>query len=799
MFENEPIKTSLTKRPSPPKEINKVKLPEPQDIGQLYLSQFSRSDDYEGGDGYEVPIKYTREPKPVKSILRSPSPSAPATVSSPISSLDRPLSVKPTQITQPQRTVTSAIVHTTRTDDGEDEEIERENPFREEFLGHRPYENIYEELRFDDDPYQTTKEESYKSSGKTTIDKKERPKSAYYSEYSNEYSEVLPKSYHSNEHLLDEASNERTILKKPTSKSTGSLLIDRPTHKPPLPPKPKQPSNIKHADVVQNEALKTFQSEMERGDFYEYRHDHNTNKIIKIKHDVNIKLTPQTEKTSEVIETLRTTSSSNISPETPLSPVPQNNPSYTKVNKKACSTDRPSVSPPPPPINLSTLPSIDKLRNIQSDDGEIVEILPTKLGILPQPQRAEFGHENSPDNILVTEATHREILLQENELRKAMQHEDTIKETSITTSRIPIRKAPPPPPPVSETTDAAQADSVSQRSDDSSSGQSVHTTMLSNMSPNQIFPQTQILPVQYSHLPIPQQPGYFHTFSPTPMAVGYPSGIPIQSGFTSYVVSDLMQQTVVPNMGFVGQPCLSMPLSSFHNNPNFQSTQNYVNVVTNPTTIPTSHPLSPSAAAPMPPPSKINNNWTYSENTYQNVINRQLLQEQQQQQKHHEQNYYHHQHSINIPKTATSFPSPPTPIHSSTTAHSEEIINNNTVFTTTQKSNIPTVPSINTTENMHNENKNKESSTIISSNISSFTVTSTPSSLSLTEQQSLEQMSPSPLLISSPSYENTTIPISELSPIRIVSPTQNSSSNYREPEQDENKRTLITFGKQTSV
>lgn len=839
VFENEPIKTSIPKRTTPPRDIEKpTRLPDTDDIAQLYLSQFSRNE--EDGDGYEIPIKYSTETKPFKSILRSPSPSAAATTPTQISSLDRPLSVKSPRVPPPQQTVTAAIVHTRHPDD-DDEEIERENPFRNEFLGYRPYENVYEELRFDNNKTKQEKPIEYAMSA----DKKVRPKSAYYTE--DPYTEILPKSYHSNEHLVTDISDERITVTKPTSKSTGNLVTERPKHKPPLPPKPPtQPSNVKHANLVQNEALKTFQNEMQRGDFYEYRHDHSTNKIIKIKHDrpeLDIKQPIEIGKLGER-EELHTVS--NI-PESPSPLETQTTPPYTKINKKACNTNvRPSASPPPPPINLSTLPTIDKLRNIETEDGTILEILPTKIDVLPLPQRAEYRHENSSDNILVTEATHREIMLQENEMRNAMQQqqEEIVQESTTTTttlaSKLPLRKAPPPPPPQSSTS-VHQEEPFYNRSNESPSSRQI-PSHAATLSPSQIFPPTQILPVQYSHLPIPQQPGYYHTFSPTPMAVNYPSGIPVPSGFSSYAVSDLIQQNVIPsNMAFMGQPCLSMSIPSFHStaNQNFQQQQqtpHYVNVVTNPVSL----PFSPTAAAPLPFPNNTNNsNWNYINEIYQNVYNRQILQEQLG----HEQVFHHS--ATNIAKPVNSSSLPHTPIQSPT--QFERFINNNnfsTLVTTTTPS--TTLISTNTakTKNTHTSNVKTDSTishsstNIPSSSSSSFTVSPTtpsPSSSSTTlplsqNEQTFQQMSlttqtisqryqqqqqspPSSIVIAqkplphrpspsnSPIYENPT-DISELSPIRIVSPAQNSSSsNYRDPAQNENenKRTLITFGKQTSV
>lgn len=542
---------------------------QPENLAELFLSQFSQESD---GDGYEVPIKYPtngrskRPSPPVKSILRSPSPNANIPLSS-----DRPL--RTAHSPSAKQTVIAAIVHATRSSD---EEIERENPFRKEFLEHRPYENIYEEIASSDKPkdagkrYSSDSDSNEQATSRYATPKKIRPKSAYSAVESDTYTEILPKSSQSNENLLVTSEAEQILPKRPAYKSTGSL-IDRPKHKPPLPPKPivatpvksaltSPPTSqespqpiVKHADVLQNEALKIFQSEMQRGDFYEFKHDLNTNKIIKVKPEA---LTMEASPSNESSEINRTKT---FSQESPLPPIPIPSSTYTKVYKRSVSAERPPESPPPPPVNLSTLPSSDKLRKIDSGDGPIAEILPKTL-------RRGSHHENSPDYNLVTEATHREILLNENDLRNAIQQEQVVvTESTITTSRIPIRRAPAPP----STTTFEQHEQQSPPQQ------------------QQIFPQTQILPVQYSQLPTPQQPGYFHAYAPTPMNVWCPSG-----GY-SFVVSDTNRVLHHPNAPYhhsvpagayivpsSTQPLVAPAAVQFHYNNNNQNLNqpNYLNL-----------------------------------------------------------------------------------------------------------------------------------------------------------------------------------------------------------------------------
>lgn len=340
--------------------------PEPSDnVGELFLRQFSEESAHEDNDGYEIPFKYplgprTRQPKQVKSILRSPSPNSSAkSVTTTLSSLDRPLRTTRIETTNIP-SVTAVIVHTTN------DEIERENPFRKEFLERRPNENIYEELDFE---VQTTQKPSQPSEFQPF--KKQRPKSAYTADDTREYTELLSKACQSNENLSGEIVESKLLVSQPVNKSTGNLVTERPKQKPPLPPKPSTsikspPSVVKHANIMRNEALKAFQEEMLHGDLYEFVHDVETNKIIKIKQQsssIPIAKLKADENTSNErdIETRLTT----FNPSNPLPPIPKSNqniPPYSKVMKRGTSVERPSESPPPPPINLSTLPNVDKLK-----------------------------------------------------------------------------------------------------------------------------------------------------------------------------------------------------------------------------------------------------------------------------------------------------------------------------------------------------------------------------------------------------------------------------------------------------
>lgn len=545
------------------------------DINQLFFDEYKRQNSQEddNDDGYEIPIKYSHGPrarsqqtKPVKSILRSPSPSsASTTMKTTLSSLDRPLRMARVPVATTTVT-TTAVIHTAILPSS-DEEIEHENPFRKEFLMDRPYENIYEELNF---------EGSSSSGGKSKIEKdlsnvgysvahKQWPKSSYFTDTSREYSEIPPKARQSNENLI-ETTNEAVATQK-TSQSADNLVGERPKQKPPLPPKPKAITApiVKHADIKQNKALKQFQQEMLHGDLYEFVHDTETNQITRIKQQTT-NIAESNPKKSSVDATITTIAKDNnnnnrsFHQANPLPPIPKTNiPSYSKVYKRSQSVERPTVSPPPPPINLSTLPTADKLKSIHPNDESQIEILPAQtssnninVSVHRVPEKCQ---ENSSDYSLVTEEAHREILLQENEIRNAMQNvqeHEIITGSVVSSSRIPVRKAPLPPTNEQKTKQMQQQcpqnacspsfSSINNNINNNNNNQ-MHsiqqtTSSQSSTSTAQIFPVTQILPVQYSNLPMPQQPDYFLTL-PTPDQMNCNTiSMPPSNAFSTFMVSD---------------------------------------------------------------------------------------------------------------------------------------------------------------------------------------------------------------------------------------------------------------------
>ncbi|XP_065371150.1 protein lap4 isoform X2 [Calliphora vicina] len=285
-------------------------------------------------------------------------------------------------------------------------EIERENPFRDAFL---------DKNRMDDE---------YTEIAKAISKSPRSPKDT-------NYFFGAKSGWKSSEDILQSErtsgrSTPNTVISQ-QSKSTENLA-SRPKKPPPTLPKPK----VKKADLVKNFALESFQSaDVGHGDFAVFEHDPNTNEI----HQVS-----------------RSTNSGPSSTPSPRLPVRVNIPK---------SPSRPKDSPPPPPINFATMPKLPpkmqpSLIPAIHDESHYMEVLPPLPPIPPllaaptidevppsQRRPSDFIHENSPDNILVSEEEHRTILLQENELRNQLRR--TGSKSQIPELGVPPELAPPVP------------------------------------------------------------------------------------------------------------------------------------------------------------------------------------------------------------------------------------------------------------------------------------------------------------------------------------------------------------------
>lgn len=411
-------------------------------------------------------------------------------------------------------------------------EIERENPFREAFLDNSKtdeYTELAKAMSKSPSALRSPREQFFFGSKSTeNLLTSERSASSGRSTPST----VVSAQSKSTEDLL--------------SSSTGAKPKRIP---PPILPKPK----TKKAELVHNIALDAFQkADVGYGDFTVFEHDPTTNTIHEIR-------SPPPPTTPTVPLTPPPTGSSAKLP--------------VRV-KAPRSPSRPRESPPPPPVNYSTMPKLSStIAHVKkSEETYYLEVLPPPPPLsddeIPPSQRrlTEFIHENSPDHILVTEEEHRTILLHENEVRNQLR--GVSRKSQIPELGAPHEEAPPvphyasikhsvnpfidssddnfdsfplPPPPehlISSTAlnpgcdSSSHCDSESStiniaspissitssnanmqpRLDFLSSAATLQAGIPSNnpLSPTQIFPTAQILPVQYTNLPQPQQPNTTH-------------------------------------------------------------------------------------------------------------------------------------------------------------------------------------------------------------------------------------------------------------------------------------------------
>jgi len=395
-------------------------------------------------------IQQQHQPKRIKGILRSPSPNV-----------------------YYQTAVTHSQANENIEDDDEDVEIEKENPFRKEYL---------------------SEDELNASSGNDEPTVSIPTNVTSESEHSdNQFTDISK--------ILVNVSTERTIFK-----STGSLVTDKPKIPPPRPPKPQ----VKVAEVVKNEGLAKMSQQMEENDFLEFVHDAQTNTIQ---------------------EVVKTNIEDSFSPDSPLPPLPKAPPPPLNTLhslKRGISTDRPKESPPPPPTPKTPVPIITTPTTtiVSRNEAEIIEILPAKYEVFPQKQKPNLVCENSRSNVLVSEDEHREILLAENEIRNAMLYEYVDDKNSSCNSEIFIQTPFSPTNPFLDhgtMTSSASTSSFSYQSSPSilsptstldKSTYSFNTQQytpvyrdIQRVSPI-LPPPPQVLPVHYSQLPKPQHTGY---------------------------------------------------------------------------------------------------------------------------------------------------------------------------------------------------------------------------------------------------------------------------------------------------
>lgn len=489
---------------------------------------------------------------PKKGILRSASPSS---ANSTLEKVEKP-------ILRVSRTMEFETIVPTKTDShiyteedegvcssassrlekvNSDDELERDNPFREAFLS-KEQKGTYEELA-----KKALQAKNQQKSIKATRDH-------FVVGKPHQDKGLLSKS---SENLLDEKGSK--YRQSPIYKSEENMC-GRPSTKPPAPPK----SKIKQASVVPNVALEKLQHDMDHGDFIEYEHNIETNTIREI---------PKTGKSKLYSDFDQKSSLSSISSK--------------KYIRSPSSITRPRESPPPPPVNLATMPSFERLKPFE-EDSNIIEIIPIKVDVPSTAKRKELVHENCPDNILVPEEIHRTILLKENEIRNVLRDTSVSSGADIDSFQLEqeeqqsqVKYSQYQPKPVTKHsvnpflssfdnscenisqinniffTQTEQSQNEGQQENEKQ--QEYYQQSICVVPTTKIFPSPQILPVQYTSLPIPQQPqagGLYHlthdhqlcnsvhigccTSSPT----GYTSTSPSSTvhGYSSFMVSESNQQ-----------------------------------------------------------------------------------------------------------------------------------------------------------------------------------------------------------------------------------------------------------------
>lgn len=271
---------------------------------------------------------------------------------------------------------------------------------------------------------------------------------------------------------------------------TAPILAESPRNTPPPlplipPPLPPKPVKAKPIEV-------SITDELERSEFIEF---------------------VQNEKICKIQDSMEFT------PDDPLPPLPKNPPPALPTYKRLGSFERPKECPPPPPTQS---PKILEA----SEEYSRVELLPATYEILPCKQKPRFVHENSTDNILVPEDVHREILLKENELRKAI-FSTEYDILSLNNQDVLLTYLDDSSSIISSSVQSISPIPTLERES------SQTTIVLAAQQAETILPPTQVLPVHYTQLPKPQNPGYMQVI---------PSHIPIAlctstKGQSGYMVS----------------------------------------------------------------------------------------------------------------------------------------------------------------------------------------------------------------------------------------------------------------------
>ncbi|XP_030370121.1 protein lap4 isoform X2 [Scaptodrosophila lebanonensis] len=465
----------------------------------------------------------TRMPR--KGILRATSPSSSTT-----SSLERYQQGRPEKLVP----IVPTVARIKEVDSPQLQRVSRpsspERPVSRSSSGYRspppppPAESVLPSSEIErDNPFRGAKEDEYTAIAKAISRSPRSPRSPRDQFF-------FPGASKSSEDLLEQSpSSGRSTPSTVISKSTENLTGARPKVPPPTLPKPQ----LKKADLVRNFALESFQaSDVGHGDFAVFEHDVHTNTI----HPV------------------------------PVPPSPGNK---LPVRVGASRTLRPRESPPLPPVNYSTMPKspappttvplleeslyMEALPPSQRRPHDFVhENSPDNILVTPQEHRDILLRENELRNQLRRGQTPEPGVPCEPAPPIPIVGGKYAVNPFLDTCDDNIDSLPLPPPPQlavdneidtdpfnitqhshhlhePQNTNAGYSTPLTTVATNASSSNSNHTPNMppsstqsrlmdaaapqqlvggpnTALSPTQIFPTAQILPVQYASLPQPQQP-----------------------------------------------------------------------------------------------------------------------------------------------------------------------------------------------------------------------------------------------------------------------------------------------------
>lgn len=358
----------------------------------------------------------------------------------------------------------------------EDVEMEKENPFRKEYLSQEELNALVDES----------------STAQSVVSDLDSSDIRYQS---------IRRSFEN----LNKQSQSKIPIMKPIFKSTGSL-VDRPKIPPPRPPQP----NVKVAEVVRNEGLKRMSQHMEQSDFLEFVHNAETNTVEEVKD-------------RELFD-----------PDDPLPPLPKCPPPPLTF-KRGTSLDRPKVSPPPPPTPKSPMP-YEEILEILPARFDTFPIKQKPHFVNENSQNNILVTEDEHREILLTENEMRNAMLTEyDEKHSALDNQEMLTTIFSPTNPFLDETSSFDSASFHSTPNVLSPMSTLDKSSASSFGHYVSSYQgTQHVQPINILPPpAQVLPVHYGQLPKPQHAGYYPLMSHqyplhynAPPSTGFVSQIP---------------------------------------------------------------------------------------------------------------------------------------------------------------------------------------------------------------------------------------------------------------------------------